>query len=168
LRRFQQSKDESDPKEKSRHRRRESLDLWGFVVVYLAVIFTSVLVLGLIILSGSKEPGLSGKPPPWDGFVAMELIFAVIAAVAVCVIPLVAGHVWKDQSDYFGRWGSRELRVYIPSTPGGWVGYYFAVGVSSLLVFLLLLAVVSLAVASAERRRCCPYCSSITGCPDCR
>jgi hypothetical protein len=140
-------------KQESIDRLYEKFALWRFGVVYLAVVVSSLLFLGLLALVGSKK-----DPPPWDGLLAVELVFAVFAGVAVCLLPLAAGHVWQDRSDYFGQWGSRELRIYIPASPLGWVGYYMAIWVSAgCCVCLLVLAFLALAVSST---RICPYCRS--------
>jgi serine/threonine protein kinase len=101
----------------------QSLGLWRFGVVYAAVMLT-FLMLGVCGgLLGKLAAENEGKPVPWDGLAAFAFVFAVAAGLAICVLPLAAGHVWKQDSEYLGRWGGREYRVYVPKSFLGWVGY---------------------------------------------
>jgi hypothetical protein len=150
----------------------QKLGLWRFGVVYAAVVVTFV-VLGICGgLLGKLAPENAGKSVPWEGLAAFACIFAVAAGLAVCVLPVAAGHVWKSDSEYLGRWGGREFRVYLPKSFAGWVGYYFATGLTGaccLIVGLALLVILLMPFATRPCRYCraeIPATSPV--CPNCR
>ncbi len=105
-------------------------------------------------LLGKLAPENAGKSVPWEGTAACCVIFAVAAAVAVCALPLAAGHVWKEQSEYLGRWGDCEFRVYLPRSFAGWVGYYFATGLAGICCLMLGLALIAVFSMRFATRPC--------------
>ncbi len=150
----------------------QRLGLWRFGVVYAAVILTFVMLGVCGGLLGKLAAENEGKPVPWDGLAAFAFVFALAAGLAICVLPLAAGHVWKQDSEYLGRWGGREYRVYVPKRFLGWVGYYFATGLTGaccLIVGLALLVVFLMPFATRPCRYCraeIPATSPV--CPNCR
>lgn len=150
----------------------QKLGLWRFGVVYAGVIATFVVLAVCGGLLGMLVPDNAGKSVPWDGLAAFCFIFAVAAAVAVCFLPLVAGHVWKEDSEYLGRWGNRKFRVYLPTSFIGWVGYYFATGLAGTCCLLAGLALF-MAFVATHGTKPCRYCRAeismaSTVCPNCR
>ena len=148
----------------------QKLGLWRFGAVYAAVVGTAAVLIVGSLMPGTLVPDKDGKTLQPDQAVAMVILIAMAVGIAICFLPLAAGHIWKADSEYLGRWGTLELRVYVPKGLAGWAGYYFAAGLSGGCIVLCLVLFVGLAAASGGKE--CRYCRTkvplaSSKCPNC-
>ena len=147
-----------------RHNNRsESIGIGGFVLVYLSVVATAVLLLLGWVVIDSNAPKDQRKSLTWETVLIFEIVFALAAGAAICVLPIVAGRVWKDDSEVLTLTSGQKIQVLIPKSMLGWVGYYVATWVVAGCCIVMVLAVFGMIIMSntSTGSRVCRHCGAI-------
>lgn len=171
---------------------RTSLGLWRLAAVWVAATATVAMSTGTCVgvMVNSKQaqreqkereqrPQARANDTPkslhdsdgdWQAFMVLNLGFAGVAAVTVCVLPFVCALVWPENSVQIG---STDLWVFLPESSPGWFAFYAATIGSSLCCCATIVAVIGLAFVAIGTvpRRCwncgggvplmckeCPHC----------